>query len=153
MKRKLLALLAIVILLLPSCAIENRDMPTPSQLLMALNEEVALLDMIDVGGEYLEALTGISSEYYDEAVCLQLAEGTAPDEIIIIQAKDEAAAQEIQQKLENRLDYKRQSTEQYFTEYQPMVQAGVVRLDGLVVSLIVSDQVDEIIDVFIQCSQ
>ena len=63
------------------------------------------------------------------------------------------AAQKIQQKLENRLDYKRQSTEQYFTEYQPMVQAGVVRLDGLVVSLIVSDQVDEIIDVFIQYSQ
>ena len=30
-----------------------------------------------------------------EAVCLQLVEGTAPDEIIIIQAKNEIIAQEI----------------------------------------------------------
>ena len=32
-------------------------MLTPSQLLIALDEEVTLPDMIDVGNEYLEALT------------------------------------------------------------------------------------------------
>lgn len=153
MRQKLLVLLTSIAILLSSCSVKDRNMLTPSQLLIALDKEVTLPDMIDVGNEYLEALTGIGPEYYDEAVCLQLVEGTAPDEIIIIQAKNEIIAQEIQERLENRLNYKRESTELYFTEYQPMVQAGAVRLDGLVVSLIVSDQVDEIIDVLIQCSQ
>lgn len=148
MRRGCSVILAMLILLLSGCGSREHDMPAPDQLLLDIHEAVALPEMMDVGDEYLESLTGISSDSYDDAVCYMVTEGTAPDEIIIIQAKDEVNAQTIQHQLEDRLAYKIKSVQQYFTEYQPMVQAGIVRRDGLTVSLIVSDQVSEIIQVY-----
>lgn len=151
MRQRCSMILAVLILLLAGCSAQERDMPEPDQLVVMIHEAVTLPEMIDAGGNYLELLTGISPDSYDDAVCYLLAEGTAPDEIIIVRAKDEAGAKTIQQLLEKRLAYKAKSVEQYFTEYQPVVQAGVVRRDGLTVSLIVSDQVSEIIQVYETC--
>ncbi len=148
MRQKCSMILAVLILLLPGCGAKERDMPEPDQLVVMIQEAVTLPEMIDAGGNYLELLTGISPDSYDGAVCYLLAEGTAPDEIIIIHAKDASSAKTIQHLLENRLAYKAKSVERYFTEYQPVVQAGVVRRDGLTVSLIVSDQVSEITQVY-----
>ena len=55
---------------------------------------------------------------------------------------------EIQALLDQRLEYKQESGQLYLTEDQPMLQAGVVRRDGLTVSLIVSGQADEILRVY-----
>ena len=46
------------------------------------------------------------------------------------------------------LDYKQECGRLYLTEYQPMLRAGVIRRDGLTVSLIVSGQVEEILRVY-----
>lgn len=101
--------------------------------------------MVDTAETDLEALTGIRPDSYDSAVCYRLCEGTAPDEIIIVRGRDEEAAGTIQERLEKRLKYKQESGQLYLTEYQPMLRAGVVRRDGLTVSLIVSGQIDDIL--------
>lgn len=46
------------------------------------------------------------------------------------------------------MDYKQESGQLYLTEYQPVLQAGIVRRDGLTVSLIVSDQLEDIMRVY-----
>ena len=110
--------------------------------------DVDLPEMIDTTETDLEALTGIGPDSYDSAVCYRLCEGTAPDEIIIVRSWDEETAGSIQELLEKRLDYKQESGQLYLTEYQPILQAGIVRRDGLTVSLIVSDQVEDIMRVY-----
>lgn len=147
--RKYLFPVLILAVLLSACGGRTGQLPLPDELWAAIQAEVTLPDMTDTGSDYLESLTGIHPEQYEQALCLLLAEGTAPDEIILVQAVDEDAAQDIQRKLEDRLDYKSRSVQQYLTEYQSVVEGGVVRQDGLAVSLIVSAQIDEIIQVYI----
>ena len=146
--RKCVTVLAALALLLSGCGTPARDLPAPAELFAAVQAQVELPEMIDTAGTELEALTGIGPDSYDSAVCCRLCEGTAPDEIIIVRARDEATAGEIQALLDQRLEYKQESGQLYLTEYQPMLQAGVVRRDGLTVSLIVSGQADEILRVY-----
>lgn len=138
----------VLAVLLSSCGAETKELPAPADLFAAIQAETELPQMVDTAETDLEALTGIRPDSYDSAVCCRLYEGTAPDEIIIVQSRDSEAAAEIQTRLENRLEYKRESGRLYLTEYQPMLQAGTVRRDGLTVSLIVSEQAAEIAQVY-----
>lgn len=146
--RKCLVMLVVLALLLSGCGTRARELPVPAELFTAIQAGAGLPEMIDTATTDLEALTGIGPDSYDSAVCCRLCEGTAPDEIIIVRGRDEEAAGDIQACLEKRLEYKQESGQRYLTEYQPMLQAGVVRRDGLIVSLIVSGQVEEILRVY-----
>lgn len=146
--RNYLAAALILALLLSGCGARAKELPAPAELFAAIQAEVELPELIDTAETDLEDLTGIGPDSYESAVCCRLYEGTAPDEIIIVRCRDEEAAGGIQALLEKRLDYKRQSGQLYLTEYQPMLQAGVIRRDGLTVSLIVSDQAQEILRIY-----
>ena len=142
--RKRILLLAVLAALLAGCGARSGELPPPAQLSAAILAGAGLPDMVDTAGTDLEALTGIGPELYEQAVCLRLREGTAPDEIIIVRARSGGAAETVQALLERRLDYKRESGALYLTEYQPMLRAGSVRRDGLTVSLIVSGQAEAV---------
>ena len=146
--RTCLPVLAALALLLSACGARAGELPVPAELFAAIQTEVELPEMVDTAETDLEALTGIGPDSYDGAVCCRLGEGTAPDEIIIVRGRDEEAAGDIQALLEKRLDYKQECGRLYLTEYQPMLRAGVIRRDGLTVSLIVSGQVEEILRVY-----
>lgn len=143
MRRRLILLMALAAVL-SGCTAQARELPPPAQLFAAIQTQVELPEMVDTAGTDLEALTGIGPDCCDGAVCLRLREGTAPDEIIIVRGQDEEAAGEIQELFEKRLEYKQEAGRLYLTEYQPMLQAGVIRRDGLTVSLIVSERAEEI---------
>lgn len=146
--RKYLFPAFLLTVLLSACGKSAAPVPSPNEIWTAIQAEVPLSDMTDTGSDYLESLTGIHPEQCEQAICLLPAMGNAPDEIILVQAVGEDAAQNIQQQLEDRLDYKKRSVQQYLTEYQPIVANGVVRRDGLIVSLIVSPQIDKIIQIY-----
>lgn len=145
---KCLPILFLLAILLSGCGTETRELPPPAELSTTIQADVDLTEMIDTAETDLEALTGIGPDSYDSAVCYRLCEGTAPDEIIIVRGRDEEAAGNIQKLLEKRLEYKQESGQLYLTEYQPMLQAGIVRRDGLTVSLIVSEQVEKILLIY-----
>lgn len=146
--RKCLIMLGVLAVMLSGCGGGRRELPPPAELFAAVQDQVELPDMVDTAGTDLEGLTGIGPEAYDAAVCCRLLEGTAPDEIIIVRARDDEAAGEIEALLEKRLEYKQRSGELYLTEYQPMLRDGAVRRDGLTVSLIVSEKAAEIAQVY-----
>lgn len=146
--KKCLPVLFLLAVLLPGCSVETRELPPPAELFAVIQADVSLPEMIDCAETDLDALTGIGPDSYDSAVCCRLCEGTAPDEIIIVRGRDEGAAGTIQACLEKRLAYKQDSGRLYLTEYQPMLQAGIVRRDGLTVSLIVSGQAEDIVCVY-----
>ena len=146
--KKYLPILLLLTMILSGCRLETQELPPPTELFAAIQAKVELPKMVDTAETDLEALIGIESDTYDSAVCYRLYEGTPPDEIIIVHARDNEMSREIQLLLEKRLGYKRESGELYLTEYQPMLRDGVVRLDGLTVSLIVSERVDEIVQIY-----
>ena len=146
--KKYIPILLLLTMILSGCRSETQELPPPAELFAAIQAEVELPKMVETAETDLEALTGIGSDTYDGAVCYRLYEGTAPDEIIIVHARDNEMSREIQSLLKRRLEYKRESGELYLTEYQPMLRDGVVRLDGLTVSLIVSERADEIVQIY-----
>jgi len=59
-------------------------------------------------------------------------------------SKDAAGAEAIEDKLNEWLTYQEEGSRVYMTENMPLFQTGVIRRDGLTVSLIVSARVAEI---------
>ncbi|MDR1639286.1 MAG: DUF4358 domain-containing protein [Clostridiales bacterium] len=147
MKAFWLAILA-AMLLLPSCASKELNLPEPAELFESVKAKVELPEMDEVSGEYLNESTGVEEAEYSSAVHYILSAGLAPDEIVIIKAKDSQTAGAIKEKLDKRLAYKEKSAENYLTEYLPVIKKGLVRRDGLTVSLIVSEKVEEIEEVY-----
>lgn len=148
MKNWKLLFLSLVMALLAACSRGGAERYEPAELFAEIQRAVEIPAMVDVAGDFLEAETGIQASDYESAVYYLLEEGLAPDEIVIIKAKDQTSADTIREKLAGRLAYKEKSAQLYLTEYMPVIQAGVIRQDGLTVSLIVSEQVDEIVEVY-----
>ncbi|MDR1589147.1 MAG: DUF4358 domain-containing protein [Oscillospiraceae bacterium] len=146
MKKIIIA--AALMILLTSCAAKDASLPDPADLYAAIESAVELPEMIDVTGEYLEPTIGVEAIEYDSAVYYIPPVGVTPDEIVIVKAKDTAAAKIIQEKFETRLAYKAKSAENYLTEYLPIINDGVIRRDGLIVSLIVTDKAAQIVEIF-----
>ena len=145
--RKVLAV-CLVLIGLTACSQEKAELPEPNELYQAIRASVELPAMSDVTDYMLEVNTGITPDEYDGAVYYIPDEGMAPDQIIIVRAKEQAGAAEIEEKLSAWLTYQEEGSRMYLTEYMPLFQTGVVRRDGLTVSLIVSAQVDEIVKVY-----
>ena len=147
---KLHGMIAVLLVIagLSGCSARQTELPEPSQLFETIRQTVQLPEMVDVAADMLEANTGIASGKYVSAAYYIPMDSIVPEEIILIRAMDDAAALDIQKKLESYLDYRIESARVYLTEYMPVLQAGVVRRDGLTVSLIVSEQVSEIVSVY-----
>lgn len=141
-------LLCILAVGLSACSAQDVELPQPDALFETLQASVDLPQMVDVAADMLEANTGIAPSDYSHAVYYVLAEGMAPDEIIIIHANDKTGAADIEEKLKSWLSYREESARVYLTEYMPLIQNGVVRRDGMTVSLIVSPKADEIIQFY-----
>jgi hypothetical protein len=142
------AVAATLMILLPSCAAKEADLPAPVELYDAIASGAGLPEMIDVAGEYLEQTIGVAPDEYESAVYYILPVGIAPDEIVIVKARDGAAAESVREKFEARLAYKAKSAENYLTEYLPVISGGIVRRDGLTVSLIVTDKAAQIAEIY-----
>ena len=138
----------LVIAGLSACSAQQAELPEPGQLFETIRQAVRLPEMVDVAADMLEANTGIAAGEYAGAAYYIPMDSIMPEEIILIRAADAAAALDIQEKLESYLDYRVESARVYLTEHMPVLQAGIVRRDGLTVSLIVSEQVSEIVSVY-----
>ena len=147
---KLRGMLAALLLIagLSACSAQRAELPEPGRLYETIRQAVSLPEMVDVAADMLEANTGISAGEYTGAAYYIPVDSIAPEEIILVRAVDDAAARDIREKLESYLAYRVESARVYLTEYMPVLQAGVVRRDGLTVSLIVSEQVSGIVAVY-----
>lgn len=138
----------LIMLGLCGCGAKSAELPEPAALYEQIRLSADLPEMTDVAEYMLEANTGVSPDAYTAAVYYVPSEGMGPEEIIIIRAKDETEAARIEEKLQSWLTYREESARIYLTEYMPVIQAGVIRRDGLTVSLIVSSAADSIVQVY-----
>ena len=146
--RRLTAFATALLLLLAACETQKNELPQPAELFEEIQAEAGLAGMVDVAADLLEANTGIAPEDYTAAVYDIPEVSTAPDEIVILRAADRAAAERIREKLESYRDYRIEAAQTYLTEHMPVLQKAVVRTDGLTVSLIISERVEDIVKVY-----
>ena len=139
---------ALAALFLSGCGGRKAAVPEPEALWKEIESRTGMTGMTVMSEDYLWQNTGIEANSYEQAICCVPASAAAPDEIIIVRARDRETASEIEKQLKERLAYKEQAATRYLTEYMPVIRAGFVRRDGLTVSLIVSEKADEIRELF-----
>ncbi|MBE6658994.1 MAG: DUF4358 domain-containing protein [Ruminococcaceae bacterium] len=151
MKTRMLCAVMLVLMLsmlLSACETETpptvTPLPEPAVLYGQIAEKTTLPAMVTLTADELYDVIGIDPAWYSASAAYFAADGTAPDEILIFLAVDEAAAESLVSVLGTRLQYKQDSASQYLTENQPMLESGVVRRDGLTVSLLVAADMDAV---------
>lgn len=148
MTKRILTCMFSILLLLTGCAKQSAELPDPAELYIEIADTVALPEMVELPTELFSDYYGIETDWFDSAVSYQCQDIMRPDEIVIIKAVSQDAANDVKAKLESWLKYKEKSAENYFADTILSIQNGVIRQDGLTVSLLVSADIDEVVKVY-----
>ena len=146
--KKLFVSLAVVLLLGACSAKEAADVSDPAAVYSVIAEAAEIGDMFALTSEDLLYMIGIEPQWYTASAAYMASEGTSPEEILIFRAADQASADLILETLQNRLQYKQDSAAQYLTENQGILKNGIVRADGLTVSLIVTKDMESVLSIY-----
>lgn len=105
-------------------------------------------DMADFDAKRLKRVFGITEEQAEDfsgAICT---DGLKQDEFIYIKAKDEAAAKEIADKLQNDWQSKYNVIKNYDPDQVEIIENAKVETDGLYVSLVISSSAEQIKNIY-----
>lgn len=73
--------------------------------------------------------------------------GTSQDEIVIIKAKDDTAAENVQKQLQRKYDSKLNQIQNYDADETEKIKNGKVEKNGLYVTLVISNDIDKITEI------
>lgn len=146
MKKIIIGILALA-LLLAACGAEpaTKDIAAIKEQIVT---ELAVEGAMDIPTERLLDLYGIEAEAVKSSACFVTMGGAFPDEIIMVEAVDSAAAKEIAQKLESRLADVSNQAQNYDAESYAQFQKCKVQTDGVYVALFISAQATEMQKLF-----
>jgi len=93
-------------------------------------------------------LYGIQEADVKQSACFVTMSGVFPDEALMVEAVDSAAAQRIQEKMENRLKEVKNQSQNYDAENYALAQKCAVETNGTYVSLFLSAKYEEMKSVY-----
>lgn len=76
------------------------------------------------------------------------ADGITANEIVLVKAKDEDSAKEVETKLQNRLDARRNELNGYLPDQYEIVEKSEVKRDGVYVRLIISPEQEALVEMY-----
>ena len=91
---------------------------------------------------------GIEEDMMEDFAGLYCTDGLRQDQIVYVKAKDEAAAAEIEKKLQDNWQSKYNVIKNYSPEQVAIIESAKVDRDGLYVSLVISADADKIKEMF-----
>lgn len=148
MKKTVACLLALVLALsMAACGAE----PVSVDILQVKNQIITDLEIegaLDLPTERLLDLYGISSESVKNSACFITMGGAFPDEIVMVEAADAAAAKGITQKLETRLADVKNQAQNYDAESFALLQKCKVQTAGVYVTLFISAKSEQMQEIF-----
>lgn len=142
MFKKIICLGLLICLISSGCSKKASELPEPDVIYSAIMAAAELHEMIELTSEELQNVIGIDPTDYTSFAAYQAGWGMSPDEIIIVRALDESRADEIEEKLNARVEYKKKSFEVYLVENQPIVNSAVVRRDGVTVAMLITENIE-----------
>lgn len=101
---------------------------------------VGVADPLDVPTSRLSSLYGIDSSLVKQSACFVTIEGAFPDEIVMIEAVNEEAANSIKALLNNRLAEVKEQSKSYDAENYALAQQCSVDKKGLFVTMFLTPQ-------------
>ena len=101
---------------------------------------VGISDPLDVPTSRLSSLYGIESSLVKQSACFVTIEGAFPDEIVMIEAANEEAANTIKSLLNNRLAEVKEQSKSYDAENYALAQQCSVDKKGLFVTMFLTPQ-------------
>jgi hypothetical protein len=104
--------------------------------------------MFELKGDVVEEIIGIPMSDCADAVFYLCEDSMLADEYIIVRAVDEEAARRVEDKLKDRMEYKAYEEDGYSIEKYNTVRKGVVKKTGLVVTLFVSERIDDVVKAY-----
>ena len=152
--KKVLTLLAVILLAGTLCACGERSEATLSADLDALYEQLLgsaedLPEMVAVPESKISKLFGLEPEDCNQLVISLCSESVRADEIWMIEAKDDSAADRAEALAEARLEQRRDEMKNYLPDqYAVLQQAKLVRR-GRFVALFVSPEAADMADMFL----
>lgn len=148
MKKLAIILAAVVILSTILCACGGGGKAL-SAVYEDITKQVELKDMLVLTTtDQLDKYYGIAAEDVEDfAGCIN-STGVDQEEIIMIKAKDDAAASRIKEALQLRYDTKLAQNKDYNPEQAEIIQNCSVEQDGLYVSMIISTNADQIKEIY-----
>ncbi len=144
----LLCALALLILLLPACGSAAGGDADLSALYAQMEEKFALPAMSALSERQLERYYGIDTAACPQLVVMQCDDGLRVDEIWLIQAADEAAAEQLLALAQSRLDQLAAETENYLPDQYAVVRDSRALRVGSYVALLISPDAAEMEELF-----
>ncbi|HPA60798.1 MAG TPA: DUF4358 domain-containing protein [Clostridia bacterium] len=147
---KRLLILMLALLLISGCTAPSRKTETIDikAVYLAMEKTGALPDMIAVPEGMLLDFYGIDPAWCAEALCMVSADSLLADEVVLIRARDEAAAKRILPFLEGRMQAKAEEAQNYSPEQYAIIKQGKILSRGVEMALIVSPQVSRLVKLY-----
>ncbi len=130
-------------LLLSGCAPQAKQ-PKAADVYAAIQAANLLPDMVAVPEGSLLDFYGIDSAWYQDAVFMLAADSLRADEVIILRAKETAAAAQIEKMLGERMAAKAEEALGYSPEQHAIILRGKLIREGLNLALLVSPQIEQL---------
>lgn len=113
-----------------------------------IKAEVKLPDMVELDdADRLDRNYGITEEMVEEFAGGIDSSGVTMSEIVLIKAKDQDSAKQIEEKLNNRLSAKLDQNRNYNPEQAEIIEKCKVETNGLYVTMIISDEAQKITEI------
>lgn len=159
MKRFLLLLMALTMLLALAACGGGEEEPAPAQepaasvdleaLKAQMLSDAGIADYIDVPAENLSNVYGIDPAQVASAAAFNAMTGGAfPEEVVMVQAADEAAAADVAAKLETKLDAIAEQAASYDPDSLELAQNCDVVVSGVYVGMFFTQHYDAMVSAF-----
>lgn len=132
---------------------DSKDTSAESSLLKdtyaKIQEQVTLPEMVNLDTtKKLDRYYGIQAEDVEDYAGGINNSGVQQDEIVLIKATSDDAAQRIVEALQTRYDAKISENENYNPEQAAMIKACKIEQDGLYISMIISPDAEKITEIY-----
>ena len=154
MKKKVrsVLLLALAVMMAVSAAgcsggTKTADMDV-AKVMDAMLEKAPIEGGIELSQDDMLNFYGIQSEDMESFAANLAADGITAKEIVLVKAKDEDSAKDVETKLQNRLEARRNEFNNYLPDQYAIVEKSEVKRDGVYVRLIISPQQEELVELY-----
>lgn len=119
-----------------------------TKVMSALLEKAPIEGSIQLTEDDMLNFYGIEGDKMEAFAADLAADGITAKEIVLVKAKDEDSAKDVETKLQNRLEARRNEFNNYLPDQYAIVEKSEVKRDGVYVRLIISPQQEELVELY-----
>lgn len=154
MKKVIALVLAVMMLCLTGCGGKDAGADVQMDVQAVYDSMVPVLpEMLPMDEMMMLNFCGIEAEMCKQAVVSVCFDGLRADEIWLIEAKDEASLKQLEALAQSRLERKGEESITYSPEQYKVVQAAEVITAGNYLAVIVSPDVQDLVEIFNQAAK